>query len=85
MSDHNPPTAELTSVDGLTRNQVVPHYRNLIVWYLDKTGLLALFIVRDGLAEEVRRVNELILSKWKPSGLEYIKAKAWNNLDSENP
>jgi hypothetical protein len=53
----------LKDVTNLTRDQVVPYYRHLI-----------LNAVSD---EEVKRVNQLILSKWKVSGLIYIKEKAW--------
>ena len=53
----------LVEVASLTRNEVVPHYRKLI---LSRPS-----------DEEVIRVNQLILSKWKPSGLIYIKEKAW--------
>jgi hypothetical protein len=56
----------LAEVASLTRDEVVPHYRKLI---LSKPT-----------DEEVKRVNQLILSKWKPSGLIYIKELAWKGL-----
>lgn len=58
-------TADLTSVEKLTRDQVVPFYRKLI---LDEDN-----------DDEASRINRLILSKWKVSGLEYIKDVAWKN------
>ena len=53
----------LDTVFKMTRNEVVPYYRNLIL--------------ENASDKEVIRVNQLILSKWKPSGLIYIKEKAW--------
>ena len=46
----------------MTRDDVVPFYADLIV---------------RGNDYECKRINALILSKWKPSGLIYIKEKAW--------
>jgi hypothetical protein len=46
----------------MTRNDVVPYYASLIITNDDN---------------ETKRINELILSKWTPSGLLYIKEKAW--------
>ena len=56
----------LAEVASLTRNEVVPYYRKLIL--------------SNPSDEEVLRVNQLILSKWKPSGLIYIKELAWKGL-----
>jgi len=53
----------LTDVSQMTRNDVVPYYRDLIL--------------SESTNEEVVRVNQLILSKWTSSGLIYIKNKAW--------
>jgi hypothetical protein len=58
----------LTDVSTLTRDQVVPFYRQLIE---DD------FLKDNASTDEIFRVNNLILSKWKPSGLLYIKNKAW--------
>ena len=58
----------LTQVKDKTRNDIVPYYVDLI-----KT---------DPSNDEVVRVNQLILSKWKPSGLIYIKEKAWKIVDN---
>ena len=58
--------AVLADVAGMTRDAVVPFYERLIK--------------SNPTDEEVVRVNELILSKWTPSGLIYIKEKAWQNL-----
>ncbi len=57
----------LERVDNLTRNKMVDYYTSLI------------FIHDDS---ETLRVNKLILSKWKPSGLTYIKEKAWKKVES---
>lgn len=57
----------LTDVSKLTRDRVVPYYIDLIC--MNRTD------------EEVIRVNQLILSKWKPSGLIYIKEKAWRYVE----
>lgn len=46
----------------MTRDAVVPFYASLIIACDDA---------------ETKRINELILSKWTPSGLLYIKEKAW--------
>jgi hypothetical protein len=56
---------KLTQVNTLTRDQVVPFYIDLILYGKD---------------DDVKRVNELILSKWKTSGLIYIKEKAWKTI-----
>ena len=56
-------TITLTDVSNLTRDQVVPFYTYLIVSNAS-----------DG---EVKRLNNLILSKWTKSGLVYIKEKSW--------
>lgn len=60
-------TTPLTDVTDLTRDNIVPYYRHLIK--------------NDATDEEVKRVNQLILSKWKVSGLIYIKEKAWKGLE----
>lgn len=52
----------LVNINRMTRDDVVPFYANLIIASDDA---------------ETKRINELILSKWKPSGLIYIKEKAW--------
>lgn len=57
----------LKDVTDLTRDQVVPYYRNLIL--------------NNAPDWEVIRVNKLILSKWTSSGLIYIKEKAWKGID----
>jgi len=56
---------KLVNLHYMKRNDVVPFYRSLIVTNADDN--------------EVKRVNQLILSKWKPSGLIYIKEKAWTD------
>lgn len=53
---------KLINLHYMTRDSVVPFYASLI-------------IACDDL--ETKRINELILTKWKPSGLIYIKEKAW--------
>lgn len=57
---------KLTDVSKMTRDEVVPHYRSLLAQNKE-----------NPFSDEVVRVNQLILTKWKPSGLEYIKNKAW--------
>ena len=54
---------KLTDVKGKTREDVVPYYKSLLNLPVDHS--------------EIRRVNELILSKWTSSGLNYIKERAW--------
>lgn len=54
---------KILDVSNLTRDQIAPHYAYLIIANQS-----------DG---EVKRMNDLILSKWKVSGLIYIKEKAW--------
>jgi hypothetical protein len=54
---------KLTDVSNLTRDQVVPFYTYQIITHNSD--------------EEVKRLNDLILSKWSKSGLIYIKEKAW--------
>lgn len=56
-----------------TRDSIVPFYVDLIVSGVDPIG------------PEVKRVNDLILEKWKPSGLLYIKEKAWKIVVAANP
>jgi hypothetical protein len=63
MADHS----KLVDVTSMTRNQVVPYYRCLILSEVDR--------------HEVIRVNQLILSKWTSAGLQYIKNKAWKGID----
>lgn len=53
---------KFVNVHYMTRDAVVPYYASLIIACDDK---------------ETKRINELILSKWTPSGLLYIKEKAW--------
>ncbi|GAB3278397.1 hypothetical protein GCM10027347_52770 [Larkinella harenae] len=53
---------QLTDVTRLSRNDVAPYYADLILF---------------GSQKEVLRINGLILKKWQPSGLIYIKEKAW--------
>lgn len=55
-------------VKDLTRDNVVPAYVHLIT---------------AGNNEAVRAVNKIILSKWKPSGLIYIKEKAWKIVENK--
>jgi hypothetical protein len=62
---------ELISVIGMTRDKIVPYYVDLI-----KTET-------THPSKEVRRVNDLILSKWSPSGLLYIKDAAWKIINEE--
>lgn len=69
----------LQSVDGKTRNDVVPYYLNLLLMTDSRTA--------QGWTEEQRkteilRVNNLILSKWSKSGLSYIKDKAWRRFEA---
>lgn len=52
----------LVNLHYMTRDSVVPFYANLII---------------SGSEVQTKRINTLILSKWKPSGLIYIKEKAW--------
>jgi hypothetical protein len=33
--------------------------------------------------KDVKRINDLILSKWTPSGLLYIKDKAWKEFNTQ--
>src|SRR5690606_19936202 len=54
---------KIVDVSNYTRDQIVPIYTHLIVT-----------LTSD---REVKRVNDLILSKWSKSGLLYIKNKAW--------
>lgn len=56
----------------LKRNDVVPFYVDLIL------------TTQDPFDAEVKRVNELILSKWTTSGLIYIKEKAWSQIVEYN-
>lgn len=58
---------KLTEVRSLTRDNVVPYYRRLIL--------------TNASDEEIVRVNKLILSKWTSSGLNYIKERAWKGID----
>ncbi len=60
---------KLTSVDHLTRDMIVPYYYELIAANLNNTN-----------DDVVRQVNDLILTKFKPSGLLYIKDQAWGRL-----
>lgn len=53
---------KLVNLHYMIRDDVVPFYASLIISTDD---------------EETKRINALILSKWKPSGLIYIKEKAW--------
>lgn len=59
---------DLNDVSKMIRNDVVPYYADLIHSYNN--------------AQEAIRVNNLILSKWSPSGLIYIKNKAWKSIES---
>lgn len=52
----------LIDVSKMTRDDVVPYYASLIV---------------SGSEVHTKRINALILQKWTPSGLLYIKEKAW--------
>ena len=52
----------------MTRMNVVPFYVDLIMSGVDPVG------------PEVKRVNELILSKWSNSGLLFIKEVAWKQV-----
>lgn len=54
---------KILDVSNLTRAEVVPYYTYLIV-SSPSNG-------------EVKRMNDLILSKWKMSGLLYIKEQSW--------
>lgn len=60
----------VTLIGGVTRNDLVPMYAGMITF-----GAPDNFIVL---------FNKAILSKWKPSGLEYIKDRAWKLVDSFN-
>lgn len=57
----------------MTRDSVVPFYIDLIMRESDPSS------------PEVKRVNELILSKWSNSGLTYIKEKAWKAVNNLQP
>jgi hypothetical protein len=59
---------KVTDVSNLVREQLVPYY--------------AYLIISNPSQAEVKRTNDLILSKWKPSGLLYIKDKAWKLANS---
>lgn len=61
---------KLVNLHYMTRDDVVPFYKDLIA--------------RQAPDEEVKRINNLILSKWKPSGLIYIKERAWKGELMEN-
>ena len=63
MDIQNKNNIALTDVSTMTRNEVIPFYKRLII--------------SEPTNEEVIRVNQLILSKWTSSGLVYIKEKAW--------
>lgn len=52
----------LVNLHSMTRDDVVPFYASLIV---------------SGSEVHTKRINAMILSRWKPSGLIYIKEKAW--------
>lgn len=52
----------LVDVSKMTRNDVVPYYASLII---------------SGSEVHTKRINALILQKWTPSGLLYIKERAW--------
>lgn len=60
-------TLKIGDVVALTRDQVVPYYVDLIKSTPSK--------------ERVIEVNNMILSKWTSSGLNYIKEKAWKIVD----
>jgi hypothetical protein len=51
-----------------TRDRIVPYYIDLIIRD------------NDPFSDEVKRINQLILSKWSNSGLIYIKEKAWKQV-----
>jgi hypothetical protein len=53
---------KLVNLYYMRRDDVVPFYASLIVACDDM---------------ETKRINNLILTKWRPSGLIYIKEKAW--------
>jgi hypothetical protein len=59
---------KITDVSNLTRAEIVPYYTYLIISNAS-----------DG---EVKRMNDLILTKWKVSGLVYIKEKAWKSANA---
>lgn len=59
---------KITDVSNLTRAEIVPYYTYLII--------------SDPSDEEIKRMNDLILTKWKVSGLIYIKEKAWKVANS---
>lgn len=61
-------TQELINVSGLTRAEIVPYY--------------TLLIVSDSSDDEVKRINNLILSKWSKSGLVWIKERAWKAAEA---
>lgn len=61
----------LINVSKLTRNEVVPFYKDLI-----------LMDAADPFGDEAIRINNLILSKWTSAGLIYIKEKAWKELEN---
>jgi hypothetical protein len=55
---------ELENLGGLTQQEVIPMYANLITTHN----------IPDG---EIGRVNAMIMNKWSNSGLILIKDKAW--------
>lgn len=61
-------TKTFVNTHQMKRIDVVPFYVSLILSNADD--------------KEVKRVNDLILSKWKPSGLLYIKEIAWKRADA---
>jgi hypothetical protein len=61
MSDYK----KLTDLSGMRRIDVVPYYVTLIKGEADPSST------------EVVRINSLIMEKWSPAALLYIKEKAW--------
>lgn len=51
----------------MTRDEVVPYY-------------VALLKLNNPFHKEISRVDMLILTKWKLSGLEYIRTQAWKQV-----
>ncbi len=47
----------------------------------DDVALAYAFGLRQHAEVDWRKVNEAIIDRWSPSGLEYVKGKAWKRLE----
>lgn len=61
------PSTELTSLDGMKRDDVIPYYRWLII-----------MASKD--EKEPQRLAEMVKQKWSVNALHYILKKAWEGL-----